>query len=341
MLHKEEKYVRNVPKGKEFLLGVDIGGTNSNFGVFKDKKLLLALHYKSKEVKNFTWLFSQVTTHVKEKYGISIQAAGIAGPGIVRKRGTHLTTTNLSWGIDTKKLREKFPLRKVKLMNDYAAIAYGIDLLPKKSVVQVKKGIPLKTGTRIVLGAGTGLGKEIIRYDDHIKKYVPLSSEGGHGDLAVVNQEELQLADFVRKKTKKQVVEWEDVLSGPGSVNIFQFVESYENLPVTQHVKDIRAKKYDPKMITICGDAMCGRTFEFFSRFYARCAKNFALDALALGGVYIAGGIAAKHVQMFKAKAFRDEFINSKKMKKTLQQIPVYVIADYNVSLYGAVEAVR
>ena len=74
---------------------------------------------------------------------------------------------------------------------------------------------------------------------------------------------------------------------------------------------------------------------------YARFAKTFALDALATGGLYIAGGIAAHNVPLFESETFINEFLSCGKQKVLLSMIPIYVIADYNVSLYGAAEFMR
>ena len=83
-------------------------------------------------------------------------------------------------------------------------------------------------------------------------------------------------------------------------------------------------------------DENCHKTFALYTIFYARCAKDFALDALALGGVYIAGGIAAKNLPLFLESSFMKEFVNCGKQQELLQQVPVYIITDYNVSMHGA-----
>jgi glucokinase len=70
--------------------------------------------------------------------------------------------------------------------------------------------------------------------------------------------------------------------------------------------------------------------------FYARCAKNIALDTLAMGGIYIAGGIAAKNKEIFQTEEFIQSFEASLKRSDVLKQIPIYLIVNYDVSLYGA-----
>ena len=85
----------------------------------------------------------------------------------------------------------------------------------------------------------------------------------------------------------------------------------------------IQKSYYDPALIsTFQQDPHCKATLDIFLRFYARCAQNLALDTMALGGVYLAGGIIAKNLLLFKRKAFIDEFILNHRMKKVLEQIP-------------------
>ena len=104
----------------------------------------------------------------------------------------------------------------------------------------------------------------------------------------------------------------------------------------------IQKSYYDPALIsTFQQDPHCKATLDIFLRFYARCAQNLALDTMALGGVYLAGGIIAKNLLLFKRKAFIDEFILNHRMKKVLEQIPIFAITDYNVSLYGAAHALQ
>jgi glucokinase len=72
-----------------------------------------------------------------------------------------------------------------------------------------------------------------------------------------------------------------------------------------------------------------------FIKFYARCARNFALDGLATGGVVIGGGIAAKNPHLF-GKEFLSEFVNNTAHKTLLEKIPIKVIMNYDASLLGA-----
>ena len=77
-------------------------------------------------------------------------------------------------------------------------------------------------------------------------------------------------------------------------------------------------------------------TYLLFTKLYAKCAKNLALDTISVGGIYVAGGIAAKNIEMFKQPIFVETFTKSHFHSELLKDIPVYVITDYKISLYGA-----
>jgi len=83
-------------------------------------------------------------------------------------------------------------------------------------------------------------------------------------------------------------------------------------------------------------DETCKETFRLFTKFYGRCAKNLVLDTLARGGLYIAGGIAVKNKEIFMKDDFTSEFINGFRRDDFLKEVPVNLILNYDVSLYGA-----
>jgi glucokinase len=57
---------------------------------------------------------------------------------------------------------------------------------------------------------------------------------------------------------------------------------------------------------------------------------------MATGGVYIAGGIAPRILERLKQADFMEAFCAKGRMSPLMQDIPVGVILDTNVSLFGA-----
>lgn len=340
---KEVVYVPAVPEHVKAILVSDIGGTNSNFGIFQliDGKfqMLLSLHAKSKEVTNFADLISEVVLYVKDKYNITLKRACLAAAGPIAADRTFVKPTNLTVPLDTKEIAAKAHLDCVFLANDFEVIGYGIARIDPKDLVQVNAGTAQEKGHKAIIGAGTGLGKCIMIFDEAKGRYIPITSEGGHADFAPLHQRELDLTKYIQKYENWSCnISWEDVLSGNGIQRIYHFLRhSNENHTVSKQAS-VHGPRPDEIFKSRFLDHYCWETFEWYTTFYARCAKNFALDSLALGGIYIAGGIAAKNLELFQLPAFKQEFFNCGKQAELIKQIPIYVITDYNVSLYGAAE---
>jgi glucokinase len=332
----ERIYIKPVPRSFTGILAADIGGTNSNFGIFRSTNgelvLVLSLHFKSQQIKNFTDVVEEVLAYLQTTYGISIEKAGFAAAGVVSERRDWVKPTNLSIIIDAKDILKKTGLSCVFVVNDFEIIGYGLNRIKQQELVKINNGKPRTHANKAILGAGTGLGKCILIWHKELGRYIPSASEGGHADFAPQTQDELDLVLFIKKTEKRRCnISWEDVLSGYGIQHIYRFFCYQNNMPCHSngpHPDEIFKNRDE--------DENCHKTFKWYTLFYARCAKDFTLDALALSGVYIAGGIAAKNLPLFLDSSFMKEFINCGKQQELLQQVPIYVITNYNISMHGA-----
>jgi len=314
------RYFKNKFNYDSYGLAGDIGGTNTNLciaGIRRNKpELLFSMHFKSAELRSLLPAVEEIIKYAKEKHCISVRNCcfGVAGP----VSGDYARTVNLKWDVDAKALSRKTGL-KIMLINDFQAIGYGINLISKKDLFAVRNGKGY--GNKAVLGAGTGLGKSILFFDG--KRYIPMPSEGGHEDFPCQNEFELKLAEFIRKKKKIKQINYEELVSGRGLEIIYEFLSKKK--ANAKEISKNRAK-----------DRLCRESFKLFVKFYARCAKNFVLDSLATGGLYIAGGIAAKNKEIFKSKEFIKEFENVDRLSGVLAKVPVYVITNYDIGMIGA-----
>lgn len=330
-------YVPHIARNTECLLGADIGGTNSNFGFLirqgEQLILILSVHAKSKEVADFTQLVKEVLDYVKSKYQITVRYAAFAAAGVVSEHRDHAKPTNAPLIIDSKAIIAATGLHCAFVINDFAVIGHGLAHINPNSIVLVNHGTPRLLANKAILGAGTGLGKCIMVWNDLLQRYIPSASEGGHADFAAQTTQELLLIDTIRTAERRSDnISWEDLLSGDGIRKIYTFFHMQAGDTITTHI----APHPDEIFKSRTRDDHAYQTFLWYATFYARCTKNWALDALALGGIYIAGGIAAHNLALFQETIFMDEFLRCAKQKDLLTTIPIYVITDYNVSLYGA-----
>lgn len=337
-MHK--KFKRD--KYSYFILAGDIGGTNTNLGLFGIKKyfpyLLLSLHFKSSELKGLHEAVNEAFNFVETEYSIMVTKACFAVAGVLSPNKYFADITNAKWDVDKKELMKKTKLKQIILLNDFEAIGYGINMLKKRDIALIKKSKKIPKAPIVVIGAGTGLGKTTLAYSENKKSYVPLSSEAGHTDFPVQNGEELELVNFIKEhKRIKGSVPYEQVLSGQGLENIYLFLRKNRKDIPTKYTKEIDGSRDKAELISKYKDVdvTCRRVFGIFQAAYARFAKNFALDSMAIGGVYIAGGIAPKNKDIFNKK-FIEAFEDNYMLAGVLKKIPVYLILNYNVGLLGA-----
>jgi glucokinase len=340
---KEVVYVSPIKNNNNVVLAGDIGGTNSNFGVCDISsgkvRLVLSLHLKSKEIKDFAQVVNQLLNYLWSKYQIKINKACIGSAGVISANRDFCKPTNLSFAIDAQKIIQVTALHTVILINDFEAVGYGIDWIAKKDLIEIKKGKQREYANRAIIGAGTGLGKNILGWDYSLKGYIPIPSEGGHADFSAYSNEEFEYLVYLKNMIRDSYpISWEDVLSGGGIVHLYNFLGLKHSYQKSKIAGMIKMNGIGPEIIFghCQQDKQCADTYKLYAGYYGRCAKNFALESLSLGGLYIAGGIAAKNVSLFYQPEFLQEFMNNREMSMILQDIRICVVKDYNVSLFGA-----
>jgi glucokinase len=343
---KEVYYADSAQGGNNFLLAGDIGGTNSNFGIFQFKNkrwiLMLSIHFKSKQIDNFTLLIRDLIQYLEQKHKIHIEHVCIGAAGPITPDRDYCKLTNAPIVIDVKELKKVLNINCLALANDFEIIGYGIHRLFQESIVKINDVAPQERASKAIIGAGTGLGASLLYWDCGKKRYSPMMSEGGHSDCSVQHKAEFALLEFIKKTEKRRSnISWEDLLSGAGIKRMYRFFRAHNSAAQSHWTRNDQGPEPDEIFNSRDLDAHAHATYELYTKMYARFAKSVALDALATGGLYIAGGIAAHNVPLFQSEAFMKEFLNSCKQRTLLRTIPIYVIADYNVSLYGAAEYMR
>jgi len=335
-------------KFSTYVLGADVGGTNTNIAIagIKDSipSLLFSLDYKTQDLESIISPIKETLAYAQEKYNIKADLACFGIAGAVTPKDT-IELTNVKFNINRDELIKKTSLNHILIINDFQAIGYGFNLLDKKNkndlfeIRNSKRKIYPPYSTKVLLGAGTGLGKSILVYDKNLKIYVPFPSEGGHGDFPPQNDFEMQLVKFIKKyRAISQPLTYEELLSGRGIEIIYSYLKNLQHFETTDHTNEINKATEKVSLISKYKDLdeTCKETFRLFTKFYARCAKNFVLDTMATGGLYIAGGIASKNKEIFKSKEFFDEFQNAYRRSEVLKEIPIYIVINYDISLIGA-----
>jgi len=239
--------------------------------------------------------------------------------------------TNLPWTVDATILASELNLADVILMNDLGATGHSIEHLAPEEFCVLNPGKPEYGGTRALLAAGTGLGQSILVWDGSRYRVVP--SEGGHSDFAPHTEQQIELLRFMRRRYPQ--VSWELILSGRGFRTIHEFLapnvihHSFED-PGMDPAPEITRLGLS-KACPVCAD-----TLDLWTAIYGSEAGNLALKVLALGGVYVAGGIAVKIIEKIKDGTFFAAFRDKWKFEGLLSNIPVSVVLNESAPLLGA-----
>ena len=261
---------------------------------------------------------------------------GVAGP----VSGGRSKITNLRWRLDEKQLARGSGIRRVRLVNDFAANALGLRFLGPRQVATLARGRGDAAGAVALLGAGTGLGEAgLVRTADGD---AVVSSEGGHVDFGPRNEREDRLALFLRGRFGRTTRE--RILSGSGLVLLYEFLgHDGAARSTAAAAAEIERAEDRAAVISRLGlekrDDLCRAALELFVEIYGSEAGNVALQYRATGGVYVAGGIAPKILPAMREGAFLKAFHEKPPMTDLLAGIPVRVVLDPNLGLYGAAAA--
>ena len=316
------------------IIAGDVGGTKCNLALFAEKQGKLEIVYRqrfaSKDFAKFEMIIQEFTGQAAPHLnGGKVQAAGfgVAGPVI----NNRIHATNLPWVIDAATLSSELGVKTIALMNDLGAWGHSLEHLSPEDIVVLNVGKPVPGASRALLAAGTGLGESTLYWDGARYRVVP--SEGGHSDFAPHTDQHIELLKFMRKRYPQ--VSWELILSGRGFRTLHEFLAPNVKHPIFDD------PEADPApFITKSGLAkecpVCLQTLDLWTEIYGSEAGNLALKVLALGGVYVAGGIAVKILPKIKDGTFFRFFKDKWRFSEMLANIPVSVVLNECAPLIGA-----
>lgn len=258
----------------------------------------------------------------------------VAGP----TDGSRVTLTNLDWHIDARRIAAHFQFNQASLVNDFAAVGWGLNALAPEDTAPLQAGVVHPRAPRLALGAGTGLGVSICawHHGQHGGWHVPLASEGGHIGFAPVDAQQNRLLAFLQGLYGRVSVE--RILSGPGVVALYRFCLHEAGLPEAGNA--LLAAPDPAQAIAGAGlgrsDPQAETALALFAAILGQTAGDLALVARAEGGIYLAGGIAPKLLPALQAPAFLNGFNAKGRFAEWTRQQRVSVILDPDIGLKGA-----
>jgi glucokinase len=247
--------------------------------------------------------------------GADIVVIAVAGPVENRVRSK---PPLIAWGIDISHAGRDFEFNRCVLINDFMAQAFACRSPIREAASQILSGSSEADAATAVIGAGTGLGMAVTMPDGR-GGYVAVPSEGGHTNFPFVTEKEFAYQHFLLKERNDQYITGNTVVSGRGLSYLHQFLTGIKLEP--------------SEVVRVISEH--SETLEWAARFYARACRNYALETLAMGGLYIAGGVAARTPQLLTHQAFEKEFRSSDTLSDLLANIPVSLLDDQNSGLWG------
>jgi glucokinase len=304
------------------ILAADIGGTNCRFGAF-------AVSGGSLEFEGSTWIRTADACSFDELLGLlagtdfplagadaDMAVFAVAGPV---QGGVRSSMPNIPWDIDLEAPGQSAGRGRSMLINDFAAQAFATRTPAGDSAREVLPGTAAPDGVVAAVGAGTGLGHAAL-VADGAGGYRVVPSERGHAAFPFVSDREEAYGRFLRAHLGEPYTRGDTVVSGRGTAFLHEF---------------LTGERLSPEEVT-AGFEKKAETLAWFARFYARACRDYALTVVAAGGVFIAGGIAARTPAVVEHPEFRREFLLSPVMGELLATIPVRLMTDQESGLWGA-----
>ncbi len=341
-----------IGRKNQVIFGVDGGGTNFRVRAYPlhtvhspEKTEVFETRLKTADYTKIGDVVRDILDRTKAlKFSVKAMSFGLAGAF----NGNKVRMTNRpEWEeVDLNQIAEEFGIPYVAGVNDLEATAYGIvSGLTDGDVYTLNQGKIVEEmdekPTLSVIAPGTGLGESIIVWNRNIREYKPIPSEGGHSDFAPIDDLQDGLLQYLRTKHHEGAVCYEDVLSGDGLVDIWEYVtERYgleKNLSIYNAANRNEKATLIAQYATDNNDQASRVALYTFIQVLAAEASNLGLKSLSKGGVYI-GGTGTSNLKFIQdnIEPFMNVFTWKRKQRGLVQDMPVRVITKEDVNEYGA-----
>lgn len=301
------------------ILGGDLGGTKTLLALAEvangPLRIVREERFDSRAYQTFDELLADF---LRGETGIDSACFGLAGP----TDGRTAQLTYLPWKIEATFLEKYFGIGQVVLANDFASAAHGLELLQPGQLVTVQAGQPASLAPRVIVGAGTGLGVAGLIWRSGHYQVVP--GEGGHMGFAPHSPREAALWRWLFDQYGRATVE--DIVSGPGLARTYRFLSGQDKYPA--EVGEAALSRTDPLAV---------EALDIWLSAYGAFAGDLAMQWLAYGGVFIAGGVAAKIMPRASLRPFLEAFNAKREHRHIAEAMPIHLVTEERLGLLGAI----
>jgi len=315
------------------ILAGDIGGTNTRLAYFQPQNGHLELVAERTFPSSDYSEFGEIVAKFLDDTGTRPEVAcfGIAGP----VHNGRVEVSNLPWVIEQSRLAKQIQLPATVLINDLEASAWGIRALKSQDLIALN-GVTPGSGNQAVIAPGTGLGQAGLFWDG--LQHQVFACEGGHADFAPQDELQIELLRFLANRHSH--VSYERVLSGPGLVNVYEFLheKGCEDEPpgFAAQLQPAGAAAAISRSALEGSNRLAERALDLWISVYGAEAGNLALKTMATGGIFLAGGITPKILPKLRGPGFMRAFTDKGRLRPLLEAIPVQVVMNDKAGLLGA-----
>lgn len=304
-------------------LVIDLGGTNIRLGLLADGDVLPA-HVLNYKINDYPGLADVMQMYLADAPPHDLQDVAIAVA--TSADGDHIKLTNHDWSFRVSAIHQQFGLKRIKVLNDFTALALSVPLLGVDEWVQVGGCAPEVNGPIALLGAGTGLGVSGLIHTG--EGYFPLAGEGGHVSLGARTARELAIFSVYREKYGHMSAE--RLLSGTGLSEFYQVVRRLDGLDDRPLDNAEISRRAQAGSCTSCMEVMT-----LLCEWLGVVAGDLVLTLRATGGVYLGGGIVPKLGDYFLQSGFREQFEAKGRFRGLMETVPVFVVHADQPTLRG------
>lgn len=232
---------------------------------------------------------------------------------------------NSPWPIDVAKLQATLSFDEVAVLNDFEALAYGLD--GRSSVSRLCGPDVTTDGPVLVIGPGTGLGAA-VRLPASAGGGV-LATEAGQMDFAPHSMREREVLAWLAPQGGYMA--YERIVSGPGLMTLYAALCALQGVaPVLRTPESITAAAASGN------DRQAGEAVDIFCETLGSFAGSLAMTFMATGGVYLAGGFLHAMHGLLERSAFHERFLHGRSVRAFLSQVPVWVAEHGRNGVLGA-----
>ena len=235
---------------------------------------------------------------------------------------------NLPWPVSIAQMREQLGLDAIALVNDFEAVAHAVPRIdPAETVIVAPGGGETLRKPVIVVGPGTGLGAALRI--PHGARDLVLATEAGQAAFAPTSELEIEILRLLRRKNSHVSVE--QVLSGPGLMNLYAALCALRGEIPTLHapvdISDAALR---------AADSAAAQALHAFCGLMGSIVGDLVLTTGAQGGVYLAGGILPQIRDFLLKSNFTERFLDKGAMRTVLERVPVRLIEHGQLGVIGA-----